>query len=269
MMPDRMVRDELLTSERYWGCSPEARNLFISILLSADDCARYTGSNFALRTKCMAGSIDSERLEKLLMELIDCDLVRAYQHENARYLFVPRFRQRLRFTKSKYPDPPIEINDLSENKSDSSQTQDGRKSDSSQTQDGRSEEKRREEKRSKSLAANEKISFSADGSWEGISESRLILWREAYPAINVTTELAAAAAWVLANPKNRKSNYGRFLTAWLKRAQDKAPRVATNGDSLLNKLRERYPDAVPDGNGYRDPPTDMRWDREGNRQVTI
>jgi hypothetical protein len=41
--------------------------------------------------------------------------------------------------------------------------------------------------------------------------------------VNLEPELAAAAAWAHDNPKNRKSNWGRFLTAWLKRAQDRAP----------------------------------------------
>jgi len=36
--------------------------------------------------------------------------------------------------------------------------------------------------------------------------------------------LASAAAWLVANPKNVKSNYARFLTSWFKRAQDRAPR---------------------------------------------
>lgn len=117
-MANRMVRDDLLTSERYWSCSPEARNLYISILLSADDCARFTASNFALRTKCMAGTVNAERIDKLLGELMDVDLVRVYEHDNARFLFVPRFRQRLRYPNSRYPEPPTEINDLTIKKSD-------------------------------------------------------------------------------------------------------------------------------------------------------
>jgi hypothetical protein len=140
------VRDELLTSERYWKVSPEARCLFVGILLSADDTARFTGANFALRTKCMAGTVDSERIERLLTELVDVDLVRAYMVKDARYLFVPRFRQRLRFEKSKYPEPPKQISDLTEKKTDASQTQAVPKTDSRQSQDGRSEEKRREVK---------------------------------------------------------------------------------------------------------------------------
>jgi hypothetical protein len=48
------------------------------------------------------------------------------------------------------------------------------------------------------------------------------LWRAAYPAVNIETEIQRAAAWQVANPQNRKQNYRRFLTNWFARAQEKA-----------------------------------------------
>lgn len=145
-MPDRVIRDELLTSERYWSVSDESRLLYLHLLLCADDTARYTGQNFSLRTKCFAGrAMDAERMETLLSELVSQDLIRLYESGQERFVFIPRFRQRLRFTNSKFPAPPNEVSDLQVKKTDLSQTQDGLKTDSSQTQDRRSEEKRREE----------------------------------------------------------------------------------------------------------------------------
>lgn len=135
-VPDRVIRDELLTSERYWACSPEARCLFVSILLSADDAARYSGAPFALRTKCMAGTVSHERIEAILGELVDADLVRRYVSAGKPYLFVPRFGNRKRYiASSKYPAPPPEINDIVLKKSDSSQTQVRPKTDSGLPQD--------------------------------------------------------------------------------------------------------------------------------------
>ena len=49
---------------------------------------------------------------------------------------------------------------------------------------------------------------------------------EAYPAVDVAREIFAAEAWLVANPKNRKSDGPRFLTSWLTTAQNRAPRVA-------------------------------------------
>lgn len=142
-MADRLIRDELLTSERYWAVSDEAKLLYIHLLLCADDTARYTGKNFSLRTKCFPGrGMEASRLENILIELSDQDMIRLYMVGNDRFVFIPRFRQRLRYTKSKYPAPPNEINDLPIEKSDLSQTQARPKS----AEEKKSEEKRSEEK---------------------------------------------------------------------------------------------------------------------------
>ena len=47
-------------------------------------------------------------------------------------------------------------------------------------------------------------------------------WLEAYPAIQVGTELEKAAAWVMANPTKRKKNWRRFLNNWMMTAQERA-----------------------------------------------
>jgi hypothetical protein len=67
----------------------------------------------------------------------------------------------------------------------------------------------------------EKIQLSAEG-WNGSVNTRLKFWKETYPGIDVDVELKRAAAWALANPKNRKSNWERFLNNWLRNAQDRA-----------------------------------------------
>lgn len=54
---------------------------------------------------------------------------------------------------------------------------------------------------------------------------------EAYPAVNVPTEIARAEAWLVANPMNAKRDGDRYLNAWLSRAQEKAPRVGGNDTS--------------------------------------
>ena len=48
-------------------------------------------------------------------------------------------------------------------------------------------------------------------------------WAAAYPAVNVSAELAKMAAWLTSNPKNRKTAAGikRFCNSWLARAQDR------------------------------------------------
>ena len=87
-------------------------------------------------------------------------------------------------------------------------------------------------------APSKKILLDASGRWDGIPENLSATWREAYPAVDVKAELAKAAAWIMANPKNKKSNYARFLTNWLGRAQDSGKRAG--GGSTPSIVDARY-----------------------------
>ena len=78
----------------------------------------------------------------------------------------------------------------------------------------------------KPFVKHEKIVF--DGSSFQNINGQLNVWRAAYPAIDIDIEIRKAAAWLNANPKNKKSQYARFINAWLARAQDSAPRVTSN-----------------------------------------
>jgi len=67
-----------------------------------------------------------------------------------------------------------------------------------------------------------KIKFSFDArTWAGITDAKLAQWTEAFPAVDVAMELKRAALWVLDNPSKRKKQWGRFLTNWLGRTQEK------------------------------------------------
>jgi len=68
-----------------------------------------------------------------------------------------------------------------------------------------------------------------------------------YPAIDALTQCKAAHAWIIANPKNRKTFSGmpRFLNGWLSRAQNSAPRIETqtqpdSPEDKKRKLRDQY-----------------------------
>ena len=52
-MSDRVVRDELLTSERYWSLSSDsARLLFVHLMLRADDLWIFRAANYTVRSTC-------------------------------------------------------------------------------------------------------------------------------------------------------------------------------------------------------------------------
>lgn len=57
-----------------------------------------------------------------------------------------------------------------------------------------------------------------------ITESQSAEWGTLFPAVNVPQELRNMRAWLLANPRNRKTKSGvlRFVTSWLARQQNSA-----------------------------------------------
>ena len=89
-----------------------------------------------------------------------------------------------------------------------------------------------QEPRTNTSVSHDKIVF--DGSSFQNINGQITAWVSAYPAVDVHAEIKKAAVWLMANPKNKKSNYARFLTSWISRAQDKAPRVG--GTSPILKM---------------------------------
>ena len=90
-----------------------------------------------------------------------------------------------------------------------------------------------------------KVGFDQDAhKFTNLDMKIVDLWQETFPAIDVIGEMKKAVAWLLANPKNRKSNYQKFLVSWFSRAQDKAPRVtgqdkgrsSSGGKILIGRL---------------------------------
>ena len=74
----------------------------------------------------------------------------------------------------------------------------------------------------KTLTQSKRIKWSVDSSWIDVSEEDKAKWSEAFPACDINRELAAMTAWMTSNPKKaKKSNYARFITAWLTRSQDR------------------------------------------------
>jgi len=61
----------------------------------------------------------------------------------------------------------------------------------------------------------------------GVSEDMLAAWKEAYPAVDLKTEIHRAAQWLIANPAKRKKNIYRFLINWFGRNQERGGNVAS------------------------------------------
>lgn len=80
----------------------------------------------------------------------------------------------------------------------------------------------REELASCGLKPKAKVAFR-DGKWTGITSEQIQGWKEAYPAVSVEQEIAKASSWIISNPQSApKSNFARFLNAWMDRVQTRA-----------------------------------------------
>jgi len=58
--------------------------------------------------------------------------------------------------------------------------------------------------------------------FENIPKEKIEKWKEAFPNCNVDIELKKMEAWLMANPKNKKVNYERFIVNWFSRAMGRA-----------------------------------------------
>lgn len=96
--------------------------------------------------------------------------------------------------------------------------------------------------REKRTSPAKKISFNAESiSWSGIESNQINAWQAAYPAVDLMTELAKAAAWLNAHPANKKSNYAAFLTRWFSRAQDSARPVTSQQAAMGRRQGKSVP----------------------------
>ena len=112
-MPNRIIKDSILTSTKINSLSFFEYTLWTALILLADDYGRFhanpliiKGYAFALRPE-----VTAENIETGLQSLVEHDCIKTYTHGGKNYLFFPNWteHQRLRNRKSKFPEPPFEL----------------------------------------------------------------------------------------------------------------------------------------------------------------
>jgi len=100
-MPNRIIRDSLLDSDRWIELHDNtARVCYIVLLLSIDDVGNMEASPPRLRRLWSAYGLDTDaKVSAVLETLVGCDLIRVYNSHDKRHIHVPRFRQILRHVK--------------------------------------------------------------------------------------------------------------------------------------------------------------------------
>lgn len=217
-MPNRLLKEGITDSDKIDKLSPEAEVCFYRLLVVSDDLGRMDARPAVVRARCFPlkeQSNLSARIEIWLGELAKAGLLVRYVVAGQPFVEIANWDQRVR-SSGKYP-PPDDGELL---------TDDGQ-----MTDDGRHDAARTPTRGArgglglgKGMGASKPndVRFEA-GAWT-VPDLLREKWQEAYPAVLIDKELASAASWLLSNPRNAKSNYARFLTNWLTRAQDRAGR---------------------------------------------
>jgi hypothetical protein len=107
-MPNRIVREALLDSDRWLGLRDNtARVCFLAAMLKADDLGNLEGTDARLRRLWRDYGVETDnKVALVLQELADTDLVRVYDVDGKRYLHIPRFRQYIRHIRQRHPASP-------------------------------------------------------------------------------------------------------------------------------------------------------------------
>jgi len=107
-MPNRILRDGILASEKVAGLSWTAEVFYRRVMSVADDYGRFHGNPRLLRSACYPLQIDKVSdadIEKWLTECVTAALVSVYPAQDGkRYLEISNFGQQVR-AKSKFPPP--------------------------------------------------------------------------------------------------------------------------------------------------------------------
>ncbi len=111
-MPNRILREGILTSSRVDALASWAEECFYRRLISVvDDYGRYFAQPMLLRAACFPlklNRVSDLDIETWLASLQSNSLLLVYEQAGARFLELADFRQQRRATKSKFPDPPAD-----------------------------------------------------------------------------------------------------------------------------------------------------------------
>lgn len=104
-MPDRIIRDEILESERWLSLKDNADRLaYIALLLKADPLGNFTAEQYRLMRMWRDFGINTLQLvAKTMSELADHDLIRLYENDGKQLLHIPRFNAYYRYLSRIYP----------------------------------------------------------------------------------------------------------------------------------------------------------------------
>lgn len=106
-MPNRVIREGLLDSDRIGRLTAEEERFYVRLLLVADDFGRFDGRLSVIKSRCfpILDSISLTMVRAWLSKCQDAGLVKIYEVSGKPYLELIDYNQRLRQKRPRYPGP--------------------------------------------------------------------------------------------------------------------------------------------------------------------
>jgi len=236
----RNIKPGFYKNEQLAECSVWARYIFPGLWMLADREGRLEDRPRRIKAELLP--FDSSEIEPLLQELHGAGLILRYEHGQDRYIQVvkflehqhphqkeppstiPKYCARTGLAPVKHQIRPVSAPD--KNRSSPAEALLPITESLLLNPESRGTTTAPDASRRPPKVNGHHVSFDfSKGAFQGITEDDELQWQEAYPAVPIPPAISQAAAWLKANPANKKSNYERFLVNWFKRDQDKAARV--------------------------------------------
>lgn len=238
-MPNRIVRDAILSSERVASLGWAEEVLFRRLMSVVDDYGRHEANPKLLRSRCYPLQTDDVTVAQVTKWLASCQkagVLVLYASGGKEYLELVNFGQQIR-SASKCPEPDSKCQQMAADAHLGVAVSEC-VSESVTEKDSCSEPQAATEPAVVTLPLNTGPDYP-------ISQRLVDELAALYPSADVPSELRKMKGWLIARPAKRKTKTGimRFVTNWLAREHDDAKTRtqgvphATNRQSAADRVR--------------------------------
>lgn len=233
-MPNRIIKESICDSEKLAALSDFEFRLWVGLITQADDAGRgdarpayIKGHVFPFRERVTTKDIDAA-----LHALAAGSCVTLYTVGGRPYYSFPSWakHQRIRDCKPKYPGPEdadfrqsaADCGDLPQPAADCGGLRPESNPNPIQSESESNPKKVGAEPQAASMPPVIFLPLN-DGTEYPVLQEQCHEWAGLYPAVDVIQQLRQMRAWLIANPRKKKTKSGinRFIVAWLSKEQDR------------------------------------------------
>jgi hypothetical protein len=216
-MPNRILREGILTSLPVNSLSMGAELFYRRLMSAVDDFGRFDGNHDIIRARLyplQLARVSDQAIAEWVRECVNAKLVEAYSVEDKPYLLFLKLGEP-RAKRSRYPSPRADEGECRHKRPPYAL----RLTDSPIVSCS-------EPSKTPASEPAAVLTFPVVGNqgaeW-GLAESKVAEYRATFPSLDVLAEARKARQWLADNPSRRKTPRGMtsFLFRWLEREQNK------------------------------------------------